>query len=66
MVTEVRLEQPSKALIPMEETPSGMVTEVRLEQPRKASLPMEVTPSVRTTEVILVRSEYQGAGSLVE
>ena len=36
MVTEVRLEQPEKALSPIEVTPSGIVIDVRLEQFSKA------------------------------
>ena len=43
MVTEVRPEQPKKALDPMLVTLSGMVTEVRPEQPQKARSPMLVT-----------------------
>lgn len=36
IVIDVRLEQPAKALIPIEVTPSGIVTDVRLEQSLKA------------------------------
>ena len=46
MVTEVRPEQPEKALLPMLVTELGMVTEVRPEQPEKALLPMLVTEYV--------------------
>ena len=40
---EVKLEQSSKASLPMNVTLFGMVIEVRLEQPRKAPSPMLVT-----------------------
>ena len=36
MVTEVKPEQPEKALLPMEVTLLPMVTEVKPEQPEKA------------------------------
>ena len=52
-VMEVRLEQPSKAHIPMDVTPSGMLMEVRLEQYQKALLPMDVTASGMVMEVRL-------------
>jgi len=50
-VTEVRLEQPEKALSPIEVTELGMVTEVSLEQSSKACSPMEVTELGIITEV---------------
>ena len=40
---EVRLEQSSKAELPMDVTLLGMIIEVRSEQPSKAPFPMDVT-----------------------
>ena len=52
MVTEVRPEQPEKALSPILVTELGMVREVRPEQPEKAYSPILVTPSLITTFLI--------------
>ena len=52
----VRLVQPSKALVPMEVTLSGMVMLVRLVQPQKAPS-MEVTLSGMVMLSRLVQSE---------
>ena len=51
IVTEVNLEQSSKALSPMLVTLLGMVMEVREEQPSKACPPMLVTLLPIVTEV---------------
>ena len=45
MVTDVSLEQPSKALCPMLVTELGMVTDVSPVQPLKAHSPMCFVPS---------------------
>ena len=54
-VTEVRLLQPSKALLPMLVTELGMVMEVRLLEPWKAPSPMLVTELGMVTEVRLLQ-----------
>ncbi len=43
MVTEVKPEQPEKALLPMDVTLLGIVMEVKPEQAMKALSPMDVT-----------------------
>jgi hypothetical protein len=57
IVTEVRLSQPQKALLPMLVNCefSGNVIELRPSQPLKASFPILVTLSGRVIEVRLVR-----------
>ena len=56
MVTEVRPEQPEKALPPIEMTLLGMVTVVRPVQPEKALPPIDVTPLGMVRSVISVFS----------
>ena len=51
MVTEVKPEQPSNALSPIEVTEAGIIIEVRPEQPSNAPSPIEVTESGIVTEV---------------
>ena len=51
MVTVAKSAQFSKALFPMDVTPSEMVTDVRLWQSRKASSSMDVALPGRVTDV---------------
>ncbi len=61
IVTEVRLHQSEKALIPMLVTLLGISMEVGLVHSEKAQFPMLVTPSPITTDRMAERSEDQGA-----
>ena len=57
-MTEVRLLQPSKAVLPILVTEFGIVTEVRLLQPSKTVSSILVTELGIVTEVRLLQPEY--------